>query len=225
MSKIKYNQSRFDKVNAKRIKRGVEPIVAVNPFKATQIMFKEYLGWEGPTTYEEWMACDESDKAAILYVQFYDQITLAWYKTKSFYTLEEDGVSTVLQYLMKNVPVIEKAESRFSAPYIYRVAYNCLYCICHDIKIDRERFEKETSNIQGTEDGDSVDLFALIESGFSIEAEISRDNFWRIIESLGEDTLTFVDCTINGTRLPAGMKAKAPKIIAELKIALAQYDI
>lgn len=223
-TKIRYKESRFDSVNRKRIARGAEKILAVDAFKAAQIMFKEYLGWQGPTTYDEWQDCDEGDKAAILYVQFYEQITLAWYKTKSFYAVEEDGVSTVLQYLEKNVPVIERDPKRFTPSYIYRVAYNCLYCICHDIKVDRERYEKETSNIQSTSDSEEVDIFNLLASGFSIESELASERFWKAVESLGEDTLTWVDCTLNKTRFPAGLKAKSPKIIADLKVVLADFQ-
>ena len=82
--------SAFESNNRKRVARGVEPIPSVNPFKATFNMFREYLGYVRPLTYSEWMEVDPEDKAAVLYVQFYDQITLAWYKSRSFYAQEED---------------------------------------------------------------------------------------------------------------------------------------
>ena len=119
-------------------------------------------------------------RAAALYVQFYEQITLAWYKVRSFYTPEEDGVSTMLQYLHKNVPIIEADPKRYSSKYIYQVAFNCLYCICHDLILERERFEREVSNIVPTNDGD-VDLFDLVADRDQLEAEMMRNKFWNII--------------------------------------------
>lgn len=216
--------SAFENTNRHRVARGVEPIPTVNPFKATFNMFREYLGYVRPLTYSEWMEVDPEDKAAVLYVQFYDQITLAWYKSRSFYAQEEDGVSTMMQYLIKNVPVLEKDPKRFSERYIYRVAYNCLYCICHDIKVDKDRYELETSNIQATDGDDEVDLFNLVQSNFSIQTTINKEKFWAVVMSMDDDVLTFVDCLINKTRFPAGMKAKSASYIEKLRVALKDFQ-
>ena len=78
-----------------------------NPFYTTRDFFKEATQFKGPMSYDEWVSCPDDHKAAVLYLQFFEQITLAWYKAKSFYGSDEEGVETVLQYLMKNVPIIE----------------------------------------------------------------------------------------------------------------------
>lgn len=193
-----------------------------SPFYATCIMFRDYIGYTEPLSFEEWSSLDDDKKAAALFVQFFEQITLAWHKVKSFYTLEEDGVSTMMQYLLKNVPVIEDKPSRFSAAYIYRVAYNCLYCICHDIKVDRDRYEKEMSNIQtcGDNNDDEIDLFNTVVTDEDVVDVIDRERFWELIEDMGEDTIEVVNKLINGNH-PRGRKNTA--IIEELRIRLVEY--
>ena len=100
--------------NGKRSDRDAETFVCKSPFYQTRDMFKEFIGVDTPLAYSTWMELDPDKKAAALFVNFFDQITLAWYKVKSFYAVDEDGVSTCLQYLQKNVPVIENAPNRFS---------------------------------------------------------------------------------------------------------------
>ena len=133
--------------------------VASSPFKAAYNMFRQFLHSSDPISWEDWCNLPHDYKSASLYVQFYDQITLAWYKAKCLYGEDEEGVETVLQYLEKNVPIIEKSKNKYTPQYIYRVAYNCLYCICHDRKIDQDRYALEMSNLVVTGDGDELDLF------------------------------------------------------------------
>lgn len=197
-----------------------------NPFYETKVMFRDALGIYEPLSYEEWLAFEPQDKAAALYVMFYNQITFAWYKCRSFYGLEEDGVSTVLQYLQKNVPIIEKDERRYTPNYIYRVAYNCMYCICHDIKRDRERWENEMSNIVSTGDQEEVDLFDTVRSeAFDriFETEVLRIRFWKIIENMGDDVVTFVDGMLSGSTVPKKIRNRSEEILKELAAKLAPF--
>ena len=212
--------------NGKRSDRDAETFVCKSPFYQTRDMFKEFIGVDTPLAYSTWMELDPDKKAAALFVNFFEQITLAWYKAKSFYAVDEDGVSTCLQYLQKNVPVIEKAPNRFSPRYIYRIAYNCMYCICHDIKIDRERYENETSNIavsSSSGDAEELDLFSFVVASDTIDSILDRENFWNIVFSLGPDAQVIVDNLLNGTRLPAGYKAKKADIIVQLQVALSEF--
>ena len=191
-----------------------------NEFQKTFELFASYISYKGPLTYEEWLAVEDDRKAAVLYVQFFKQITYAWYKVKSFYTSEQEGVEVVLQYLCKNVPVIQAQKSRFSAPYIYKVAYNCMYCVCHDIKRDRERWENEISNIVDTNDssGDTVDLFDLTPTADNAETYMDKKEFWQIIQDVGgDDAMTVVELLINQRkRIPK----KYEGIIQQLRIKL-----
>lgn len=172
-----------------------------NAFYETRNLFRSYTGYTRPLSYNDWLLVADSDKAAVLYVQFFDEITLAWNKTKSFYALEEDAVSTVLQYLSKNVPILINDPKRFTSAYIYRVAYNCLYCISHDIKRDRERYENETSNIVICGE-DVLDLFdTVITHDDEIDVRAARTEFWRVIETMGPETEKVINHILNGESL------------------------
>lgn len=45
-----------------------------------------------------------------------------------------------------------------------------------------------------------------------------------MIMSMDDDVLTFVDCLINKTRFPAGMKAKRASYIEKLRAALHDFQ-
>jgi len=195
-------------------------------FTTTRNLFIEYTNYTSPLSFDEWSAVADDQKAAVLFVQFFDQITLAWYKANSLGRgLAEDGVSTVLQYLIKNVPVIKENPKRFTARYIYRIAYNCLYCICHDIKRDKERFEYETSNICIVGD-DEVDLFDTVGSRDSdFELIAKRDEFWALIEDMDLDTKSVVSKLLGAEvpNMPRVSAKKREQIIANLQDILAPY--
>ena len=194
-----------------------------SPLYATRNLFREYLSLYKPLSYSEWLSLDDENKAAALYVRFFNEIVLAWMKAKSFYGSEEEGVETVLQYLCKNVPIIKNEPKRYNERYIYRVAYNCMYCICHDRKIDKDRFENETSNLVVNDEDDTViDLFDKAVMDDPIEPDMIRDDFWSIIEDLGEDTCKVAEDLINGKKINM-TSAKNSKIIANLKTALNDF--
>lgn len=192
-------------------------------FYDTRKLFIELTGYKAPLTFEDWKAQPDSLKAAILFVQFYNEILLAWDKADSLdFGNDSEGVSTVLQYLEKQVKTIQYFEknnpnkkasaefrrqhpddciaieqrkieedpSRFSPGYIYRVAYNCLYCICgHDRKCDKDRIGNETSSIV-MYDGEELDIFdTFVDKHNCIEsvyANSSLENeFWSVIEDTG----------------------------------------
>lgn len=172
-----------------------------NQFRETRKIYSEFLQYTKPFSYVEWVALPEDHKAAALFVQFFDQIELAWYKAKSFFTTEEDGVYTVMQYLMKNVQIIKENPNRFTPKYIYRVAYNCLYCICHDPIIERIRWETTVSNIVPTDEGD-LDLFDTTVSIHSeVEVQYDRNQFWKLLESLDPKSRKVVNNLMGGAPL------------------------
>ena len=184
-----------------------------NAFRETKKLFIAHTGYAEPLTFEEWMATPDSNKAAVLFVQFYEEITLAWFKTKSFFIEEEDGVDTMIQYLIKNVPIIKSDKKKFTPNYIYRVAYNCLYCISHDVKRDIDRWNLEISNIvPGSEDRE-VNLFDLVPDGSdSFDDTLVKGEFWAIIEDCDKSTQKVIEHLLNGSPLK---KAKMTKSIKE----------
>lgn len=197
------------------------------PFHESKKLFRSAINYTKPLTYDDWMNLDPEYKAAALYVQFYDTILLAWYKVKSFYTNSEDGVETVLQYLMKNVPIIEKDPKRFTPAYIYRVAYNCLYCICHDIKRDKERFEKEVSNIQYNSNNEEFDLFDTVVDTSTTDEQyaeyIASIKFWNTVDNLGDDVVAYVECILSNKKLPIKLQKQSDAIMEILRTSLAPY--
>ena len=218
----------FDALRRKQIAKGqdIDPLYMYTQLHKTRALYSNYIGYDKPLTFDEWNELPLGSKAAALFVQFFDQISLAWFKTKSFYTPEEDGISEVMQYLMKNVPIIEQDPARFTPKYIYRVAYNSMYCICHDRKVDRDRWELETSNILsvGENDTDTVDLFDTVRDMDSIPQEIMKRNMWNKIDNLDEQYQSVIDSLLTGAAHAKGVpKAKRPKYMEGLKHVLAEF--
>jgi len=161
----------------------------------TRELFSQYVNYNAPLSYEAWLEVADDLKAAVLYCQFFEQITLAWYKLKSVYSTEADGVAEVLQYLQKNVELIKADSKKFTPGYIYKVVYNCLYCLCRDPNRYKKAYENECSNIQNSSDGE-FDLFdTFADTNHTIEAHIAAEaeaRIWRAIESRGRKTIIVV---------------------------------
>lgn len=195
-------------------------------FYETRKIFREYLQFTKPYTYEEWLALPEDHKCAALYVQFFDEIILAWYNSKSFYACDQEGVETICQYLSKNVPILKSNPKRFTPNYIYRVAYNCLYCISHDRLIDKQRYYLNRSNYI-TSGSDTFDLFDILviddnaEAGYDIDKRKVIQLFWEMIDS-DKDIQALVESILNSKRLPFKSKKKA-EVLEKLKVKLEVY--
>lgn len=154
-----------------------------NEFTETRKLFLTLLNYDStkPLNYDQWLAIPDDQKSAALYLNFYEQITLAWENTKSFYTPTSDGVSCVLQYLEKNVSRIKAEPKKYTARYIYRVAFNCLYCECHDKLCTRRVYENEVSEsiCVHTDNGQDFSFFDLMYD--------SRDDILDQIDSKDKD--------------------------------------
>lgn len=162
-----------------------------NQFATTRDMFVSCTNYTKPLSYEEWLATDHDYKAAVLYCQFYNEITLAWYKLASVYSSESDGVAEVIQYLLKNVDKIIEDGKRFSAAYIYKIVYNCLYCLCRDPNKYKQAYENETSNIAVGAEDTEYDLFDTVvdhdgeDEYDSVRKDRARQEIWNLIEKKG----------------------------------------
>ncbi len=177
-----------------------------NNFAKTRNLYIIYTSYTEPLSFNQWNMLPDDHKAAVLFVQFYDQITLAWYKLSNIapWIPAEDGVSTMCQYLHKNVPIISADSRKFTPNYIYRVAYNCLYCITIDPQKLRERAFTETSNIAIGPDNVEYDLYDTA-SSVSAEDEFEdseyKRQFWQVIEDAGLETQKVVNYLLNGEGL------------------------
>jgi hypothetical protein len=74
-----------------------------NQFKTTYRYLKTATHYTKPLSYDEWLNIADDLKVGVLFVQFYEQISLAWYKLRTAAAVEEECVSEVLAYLTKNV--------------------------------------------------------------------------------------------------------------------------
>ena len=157
-------------------------------FYSTRDMFIELTQFDHQLSYEEWCKSPQDHKAALLFVNFFSKMIQAWDKANRFdFIPGEDGVSVVCQYLEKNVARIEQEPKKYTEAYIYKVAYNCMYCICHDLKSVNDRWENETSSIVSYQ-GEELSVFDTVsDSRGSAEQVYLTDNdqkaFWDIVES------------------------------------------
>ena len=214
---ISYSSTKYE-LNGKR-----------SPFSETRAYLLNYIDYTSPLSFDEWVIVDDSSKAAVLYLQFYEQITLAWYKAKSNYGDENLGVSTILQYLEKNVPIIKGDPKRFTANYIYRVAYNCLYCICHDIQRDKQAYQNEISATMKDSEDKEINILLTIEDVSSDpEKHIRQREFWKqveiaiapLIQKYGDRGYEYLRRILSGEPLPCRYHIDSDSILDNLRSRL-----
>lgn len=236
-------------------------------FHDTRNLYIEYTGYTKPLSYEEWAEKPDSLKAAFLFVQFYNEITLAWSKADSLdFGDDAEGVSTVLQYLDKQVKqtqyfrkddpskkasaaylksnpddciqverrIIDENPEKFSASYIYKIAYNCLYCICgHDRKCDKDRIENETSAIV-MYDGEEFDIFDTYadKKGSAedcYEASALENEFWSVVRSAGRPAEKVMRYLLTGNKadlksITARSKTYSVDPLRDVNVSLDEVD-
>lgn len=183
-------------------------MASVSAFYETKLFFCEAIEYSNPLSFEEWDKLPRGNKAAHLFVQFYDSILQAWHKVNKFdCVVGEDGVSCMCQYLEKNVPIISDDPNRFSPQYIYSVAFNCLDCLLY-IKRDRNRWEKEVSE-RFDYDGEEVSLYdATVDPSSSLDNvytdQIFDEEFWKAIEDEGVEAVKILNYLL--TKDPKDLK-------------------
>jgi len=195
-------------------KNGGQNMMHSTELAKTRDMFKDYLGYTEPMSYVDWLSIPSDHKAAVLFVQFYEQITLAWYKLYRDYVPETDIVEVVMQYLCKNVAKIEDHPERFSESYIYTVVYNCIGCLTNRNSKFKTISDNEciASCIPGMDETTSI--FDLVPSYHDTESQNTdsfRESFWRIIESKGHETIVVVS-ELLGDRLDWTTYLKNPSV-------------
>lgn len=189
-------------------------------FYETRETFRSFFHYIEPLSFDDWVKLSDDRKIAVLYLQYFNEIILAWDKANTFDFVEgEEGVTCILQYLQKHVcdryikghnkkkvskeyfnqhpeeceerRIIESDPKKFTPAYIYRMAYNCLYCICHDLKSVKDRWSFETSEIV-IHDGEELSLFDLVADRNGSVEDVIHDldlqrEFWKVIEDEGAE--------------------------------------
>lgn len=188
-------------------------------FAATRKLFAEYVNYKKPMSFDEWMNTSDDLKAAVLFVQFYGQITLAWYKNNASYVSDTDAVETVIQYLSKNVEIIKNNPKRFEKSYIFTVCANCLKCLVRAGSLkSRNDNECNISEVPGFDD--EHDIFdTMIGSSIdeSYDVDANRQAFWDLIESKGRETIVVVAELLGDKMDWTTYKHDAPDMIKKFK--------
>lgn len=187
-----------------------------NRFRETYNSMRESINYSKPISYQEWVNVRDDYKAAWLYVQFFDQISLAWYKVSvnNRYADADNGVSEMLSYCVKNVTKILEDGKRFTPNYMYRVAYNCLYCIAIDRVGFKMTYESCVSQYINAGDGDELDIFDTVAVDECPLEEITRGELWEIIRNQSVEMQQVIEDAINGRHLNKANKAKLQKLFA-----------
>ena len=203
-------------------------------FYTTRNLFRDYVtssisnyNAETPLSFDEWNKLPQTHKAAVLYLQFFDQIMLAYYKTRREYATDADAVSEVMQYLIKNVGKIEEDSKRFKPSYIYKITWNCLSCLFWDdpsYSIRKRTYDNERSNITTTASGEELNLYDTVKSRYSdlydeIHDTEVKARFWELLEDADAQTLDVVARLINdhSERRRRVSEARKLEIIQELR--------
>lgn len=182
-------------------------------FVKTRNLFREFLSVYYPKniSYNEWVQAEPDHKAALLYVKFYQEVTLAWYNAVTsknvVFISQDDGVSTILQYLMKNVDIISQDEGRFTAEYVYTVCYRCLFSLWRSRKGEQLRSNYEIGSellatflhiARDREHDGKPDIFDLLPSEDSdLETQQTLEAMWNVIHHMGPKAEKVVNHLIN----------------------------
>lgn len=156
-------------------------------FKNTYNMFNEYIianSYSTPMSYGAWVKLPKDLKAPALFVNFFDQITLAWNKLRTAAAVEEECVEETLQYLWKQVPILERDPKKFTKKYIYRIVSNCIYCRSidpYDPNVGKNSWYNKTQSNRVIFDGDELDLFETM-SSTPFASKISEADGWEHID-------------------------------------------
>lgn len=152
-----------------------------NQFAMTREMFANATtAYKFPMSYEDWMNVPEDYKCAALFVNFYDQIVLAWQKQKTYFLEDEDAVSIVIQYLLKNVDKIKADRKRYTAAYVFTVACNAIIGFTRPAP-RRDYYDNYQSQYFTDNEGNEKDIFEILEDDVD---RFDAEKFGAIVESL-----------------------------------------
>lgn len=190
-------------------------------FTETKARFMEATGISAPITYEQWLVLPDEHKAVALYINFFAEITLAWTKAEAEFVEEDDAVSIILQYLMKNVPIITANPKKYTGSYIYRVAYNCMGCL-RRVKSESFRYYNTISNYQTDVEDREINIFDNIEDESDPYIHLAADILASIYEELDKDTKSVINNILNGKKLTNKAKERESDIYAYLRKVFAK---
>ena len=192
-------------------------------FREAKKRYIAAIGAEPPYSYAQWLALPDKHKAIALYVNFYDQVTLAWTKAKAEFVDDEDAVSIVLQYLMTNVPLIVNDPKKYKESYIYRVAYNCMGCL-RRVQSEQSRYANTVPQYKSVGiDNEEVDIFDTIADTNCPKLHAIADLLFSVYDDLDSDTKKVIRCIIENKAITGRAKTKEAEIYHQLRKIFANY--
>jgi hypothetical protein len=210
----------------------------MSQFRETYKLYRNALSnYSFPLSCEDWLAAPDEEKAVLLFVNFFNEVELGWYKGRYKSGLktvqahaniqEEDAIDTVNQYLMKNVAIIQKNPKKYTPAYIYRVTYNCITCM-NLVQRDITRNQVEVSNNSEGNDGDAIDLFDFIPfTDDPYEVREAKEALWTLLDKMGPKAKKVANHLITGDPLTKTSKRNidyAKDSLADVEVSQEEAD-
>lgn len=197
----------------------------MNEFYETKARYVSATNCEYPLSFESWLELPDDMKAAALYVNFFETIILAYIKSTATCVDEEDLLSTLLQYLMKNVPVIVENKKKYNGNYIYRVSYNAMAAL-RRVKGANERIDHYAPRYVQTKDGDEWDTFEIVEDEqrpMTSQLEYAIDEIHAILAKSDATELAVINHLLYNKKLSNRAEVRYDEIVATLRGMLSRY--
>lgn len=194
-------------------------------FYETKTRYVSATNCEYPISFEDWLKLPDDKKAAALYVNFFETIVLAYIKSTATCVEEQDLLSTLLQYLVKNVPVIKKDKRKYNGNYIYRVSYNAMAAL-RRFKGANERIDHYAPRYVQTKDGDEWDTFEIIEDErrpMTEQLEFAIDEIHAILAKSDATEIAVINHLLYDKKLSKRAEARYDEIVATLRGLLSKY--
>lgn len=171
-----------------------------------------------PITWNTWMTIDDELKCAALYVNFYDQIIFAWQNCRTYFLEDEECISIIMQYLMKNVEKIKNDPNRYTQGYIYTVAFRSLQGI-RRVGGTKRYYDTYQSRYIDTKDGevDLLDTLADVNDCFK------NLQMQKAIMNMDDDMKALISHLVFGTRLDAKIRRREDTMIETLRTQFAEF--
>lgn len=199
--------------------------MASTEFTRVRNNFREATDCDYPLSYEEWMALPDDMKVAALFVNFFDTITLAWYKAQAEYIEENDGISVLMQYLLKNIPTIKGNAKKYNEKYIYTISWNSMASL-RRVKAAQDRYNMTIPQYAATDEGE-FDLFTTLQDPADItecdEVQKAVRSIMDIYLKADAPTKEVISHIVNGTKIGKRTQKKESEIIEALKKELLPY--
>lgn len=191
-----------------------------NQFQEAKDRFKSATCFvKYPISYQTWMTIDDDLKCAALYVNFYPQIILAWQNLKTYYLEDEECVSIIIQYLIKNVDKIKEDPKRFTTGYIYTVAYRSIQGI-RRVDGTKNYYDSYQSRWIETADGER-DLFDTLEDRVDC---FKNTKMQKIIMDMDDNTKALISHLVFGTKISAKIRKKEDEMMDNLRTLFSEFN-